>query len=123
MPFAGEMPQVAGDYISGLGGEGAIEELIVVGVGTGGAYGVGLDAAGDGEQGGDGGFERVAVFGELFSLSDVAVLGFEGVREADGELPFGGQGDDLRFVPARRPAGGDEDIRVEDDAHGKIGNG
>ena len=57
------------------------------------------------------------MFGEFLSLGDVAVFGFERVGDTKGQA---GQGDDLGLVASRLPAGGDEDVSVEDDAHGKI---
>lgn len=44
------MAEIAGDDIGGSGGEGAIEKLVVIGIGTGVAGGNGFDANGDGEQ-------------------------------------------------------------------------
>lgn len=117
------MAEVARDDVLGLGGEGAVEELVVVGVGAGVAGRGGVDAVGDGQQGADGLFEGFAVFGEFLALGDIAVFGFEGLGDGDFELAGEGLGDDLRLVAAGLPAGGDQDIRVEDNAHGKIVGG
>ena len=57
------------------------------------------------------------MFGEFLSLGDVAVFGFERAGDTKGQA---GEGDDLGLVASRLPAGGDEDVGVEDDAHGKI---
>ena len=122
-PDGREVAEVAGDDMGGAGGEGGVEQVIVVGVGAGVTGGGGVDVAGDGEERGDGGFEGVAVFRELGARGDVAVLGFERGGEGDLEGARGGEFDHARLVAAGLPAGGDEDIGVEDDAHGRIGSG
>lgn len=117
------MAEVAGDEVAGLRGVGAVEELVVVGVGAGLAGGGGLDLDCELFEGADGGFEAGAVFDEFGAGGDVGVFGFDGGGEGDFELAGAGAGEDLGFVAGGGPAGGDEDIRVEYGAHGMIGFG
>ena len=77
----------------------------------------GLDAVGGFNNRVDESFKTLAVFRELLPPGHVAVFGFERVGDTKGQA---GEGYDLGLVASRLPAGGDEDIGVKDDAHGKI---
>ena len=57
------------------------------------------------------------MFGEFPALGDLAVFGFEGAGDTNR---YSGQSDGLRLVAAGLPAGGNQDVGVKDDAHGKI---
>lgn len=115
------MAEVAGDDELSTGGEGGIEEEVVVGVGTGAADWRSVDSGGGGEERTNERVEAIAMFSELLASGDVAVFGGEGGRYA--ECAARSEGDDLGFVAGGRPTGGDEDIGIENDAHGKIGFG
>ncbi len=116
-PFGREVAKITGDDELGCRGKRAIEELVVVRIGAGGAGLGGLDAVGGFNNRVDESFKTLAVFRELLPPGHVAVFGFERVRNTNGQAR---QSHDSRLVPAGLPAGRDKDIGIEDNAHGKI---
>jgi hypothetical protein len=121
LPLGWEMAEVACDYIMGSRRESAIEELVIVRIGANATGLGGLDSVGDFDYRGDQSFEALAMLDEFLALGNLDVFRNERIRNTDDE--FVGERDDLRLIPAGLPAGGDKDVRVEDDAHGKIGVG
>lgn len=61
--------------------------------------------------------KAVAEVGELLTTLDVAILLEQGIRDTGDEAAFEHQFEDAPLEPAGLPAGRDQDVGVEDDAH------